>query len=144
VSATQGLTTSFKVEILNGYHAFSSAYRTADSFYIALYTPAATLNASTTVYSTVGEAFGGSYLPGGQILVPTAPQSSGTGTVAYLSFAPVNWTGSISANCALIYNASQGNRSVCVLNFGGTKTSNTLFPIVFPTNDANNAVVRVV
>jgi len=141
VSVVQTVTTSFKVEILNGYHAFSASYRPADTFNIALYSTVVTLDSTVTAYSPVGEASGGSYVPGGQIIAPIAPLASGT--TACLSFNPVSWAGVITANSALIYNSSQGGRSVCVLNFGANKTSATNFSITFPTDDQNNAVVRI-
>lgn len=141
---TQGQCGSFRAELLNGYHAFSSAYRPADTFKIALYTSVADLNpATTTVYTTVGEVSGAGYVAGGKVLAPTAPAY--VGTTAYLSFADVVWTtASFTANGALIYNASQGNRAVCILAFGGDKTpvSNT-FTVVFPVNDATNSVLRL-
>ena len=141
MAVLQTQTTSFKVELLNGYHAFSSAYRAADTFKIALYTSGASLGAATTVYSATNEASGGSYSAGGAVLVPLAPLASGTS--ACLSFATVSWTGVITANSALIYNSTQGNRSVCVLNFGANKTSANSFVITFPVQDQYNAVIRI-
>jgi len=141
---TQGQCGSFRAELLNGYHAFSSAYRPADTFKIALYTSVADLNpATTTVYTTVGEVSGAGYVAGGKVLAPTAPAN--VGTVAYLSFANVVWTtASFTANGALIYNASQGNRAVCILAFGGDKTPvGSTFTVVFPVNDATNSVLRL-
>jgi hypothetical protein len=139
----QGTCGSFKAEVWNGYHAFSSAFRTADTFRIALYTSAASLDPSTTtVYTTVGEASGTGYSAGGIILVPTAPANSGV--AAYLSFANASWTGaSFTANGALIYNATQGNRAVCILAFGGDKTPTSgTFTVQFPVNGATTSVIR--
>lgn len=141
MSIVQTITTSFKVELLSGYHAFSSAYRAADTFNVALYTSAITLDSTTTAYSSTGEASGGNYVAGGQILVPTTPLASGT--TACQSFANVSWLGAITANSALIYNVTQNKRSVCVLNFGASKSSVVNFTIMFPTDDQNNAVVRI-
>lgn len=140
---TQGTCGSFKAEVWNGYHAFSSAYRAADTFKIALYSSAASLDPSTTtVYTTTGEITGTGYSAGGKVLVPTAPASSGT--VAYLSFANISWTGaSFTANGALIYNASQGNRAVCILAFGGDKTPTAgTFTVQFPVNGSTTSVIR--
>jgi hypothetical protein len=138
----QTLCSSFKVELLEGYHAFSSAYRAADTFYIALYTSAATLGATTTAYTSSNEATGGNYVAGGQVLVPTVPLISGT--TACLNFGNVQWTGSITANSALIYNVSQDNRAVCVLNFGSNKTSTLLFNVTFPpVDDQYQALIRI-
>lgn len=224
MSVNQTLTSSFKLELLSGYHAFSSDYRTADTFKLALYNSPSVLDATTTRYLSIiihttsgvvvgglaqlffsvrstpipvgssivvagvvctgfnplvmngtftvlsstnnsvtyalpgvnsvtvltngtitlpdsSEASGGNYAPGGQILSVITPVLSET--VACVSFSPVTWTGSITANSALIYNYSQANRSVCVLNFGSIKTSANSFVITFPTNDKNNAVVRI-
>jgi hypothetical protein len=140
---TQGQCGSFRTELLNGYHAFSSAYRTADTFKIALYTSAANLNPSTTtVYSIAGEVSGTGYTAGGVILTPTTPAYSGT--TAYLSFADVSWTpASFTANGALIYNASQGNRAVCILAFGSNKTvTGNTFTVQFPINGSTTSILR--
>ena len=140
---SQGTCGSFKAEVWNGYHAFSSAYRAADTFRIALYTSAADLNpATTTVYTTAGEVVGTGYSAGGIILTPTAPANSGV--VAYLSFNNVSWTGAnFTANGALIYNATQGNRAVCILEFGGDKTPTAgTFTVQFPVNGPTTSVIR--
>ena len=138
MSIMQGATTSFKVQLLDGVHNFLT-----DTFKIALYTGNASLDASTTVYSTSNEVTGTGYTAGGKTLTPTTPTSSGT--VAYVSFANVSWTSaSFTARAALIYNATQGNKSVAVLDFGSDKTvSNSTFTITFPVADASNAIVRI-
>ena len=140
---TQGQCGSFRAELLNGYHAFSSAYRAADTFKIALYTESVTLDPSTTtIYTALNEVSGAGYTAGGLILVPTAPASSGT--TAYESFADAVWTGaSFTANGALIYNSTQGNRAVAILAFGGNKTpvANT-FTVQFPVNGSTTSVLR--
>jgi hypothetical protein len=143
VSILQGQTTSFKQELLNGYHAFSSAFRAADTFKIALYTSAASLSYATTVYSATNEITGTGYSAGGIALTPIAPASSGT--IAYLSFNNAAWpAATFTANGALIYNSTQGNRSVFVLAFGNDKTTtNQTFTIVFPANGATTSVVRI-
>ena len=139
----QGQCTSFKQELFNGYHAFSSAFRAADTFMIALYTSAASLSYATTVYSATNEIAGTGYSAGGVVLTPTAPASSGM--VAYLSFDDVSWPAStITANGALIYNSTQGNRAVFVLAFGNDKTTvNQTLLIAFPTNGSTTSVVRI-
>ena len=138
MSILQTATTSFKVQILEGVHNFTS-----DTFKIALYTGSASLGADTTVYTTTGETSGTGYTAGGETLTPTTPTSSGT--TAYVSFANVSWTSaSFTARAALIYNATQGNKSVAVLDFGSDKTvSGSTFTITFPTADASNAIVRI-
>lgn len=144
---SQALATSFKVEMLNGLHAFGTsvirASTTADVFKIALYTSAATLGAATTAYSATNEVVGSGYTAGGNTLTNVAPTASGT--TALLDFADTTWAAaSITANGALIYNSTQGNRAVAVLAFGGDKTSTGgSFTIQFPVADASNAIIRI-
>lgn len=144
---TQALCTSAKVEFLNGIHAFGTsvvrAATTPDTFKIALYTSAATLSAATTAYSVTNEASGTGYTAGGHTLTTVAPTSSGT--TAYLDFNDTTWTAAtITANGALIYNSTQGNKAVAVLAFGGDKTSTAGdFTVIFPTADAANAIIRI-
>lgn len=147
MAITQTATTSFKVELLQDVHNFGPT--SPDTFKIALYTEAATLGASTTVYTSSGEVVGTGYTATGQTLTITTSPTSGTNssnvTVAYVSFADVTWTNAtFTARGALIYNSSQGNKSVAVLNFGSDKTvNNDTFQILFPTPDANSAIVRI-
>jgi hypothetical protein len=148
MAITQAMTTSFKVEILDGIHAFGTtvvrAATTADTFKIALYTSSATLGATTTAYSATNEVSGTGYTAGGNTLtISTAPTSSGT--TAFLDFDDTTWsTATITANGALIYNSTQSNKAVAVLAFGGDKTSTAgNFTIQFPTADASNAIIRI-
>lgn len=147
MAITQAMCTSFKVELLNGIHAFGTtvarAGTTADTFYLALYTSSATLDATTTAYSATNETSGTGYSAGGQALTTVAPTSSGT--TAYLDFDDETWTtASITARGALIYNNTQSNKAVAVLDFGADKTSTAGdFTVVFPTADASNAIIRI-
>jgi hypothetical protein len=148
MAISQAMVTSFKVEILNGIHAFGTsvvrAATTPDTFKIALYTSAATLGATTTAYTTSGEvASTGNYSAGGNTLTTIAPTSSGT--TAFLDFNDTTWSAAtITANGALIYNSTQSNKAVAVLAFGGDKTSTDGdFTIIFPTADASNAIIRI-
>ena len=147
MAITQAMCTSFKVEILNGIHAFGTsvvrAATTADTFKIALYTSAADLSAATTAYSTTNEVSGTNYSAGGNTLTTVAPTSSGT--TAFLDFADTTWSAStITANGCLIYNDTQSDKAVAVLAFGGDKTSTAGdFTIQFPTADATNAIIRI-
>lgn len=144
---SQALATSFKVEILNGLHAFGTsvirANTNADVFKIALYTSSATLGAGTTAYSATNEVVGAGYTAAGNTLTNIAPTASGT--TAILDFADTTWSAaSITANGALIYNSTQSNRAVAVLAFGGDKTSTGgSFTIQFPVADASNAIIRI-
>ena len=115
-----------------------------DTFRLALYTNTATLDATTTAYTTVGEASGGNYVAGGQIVTATiSSQTTSTGSTTYINFSSPAWTGAITARAALIYKAGD-NGAVCVLDFGEDKivTGNNL-TITFPTNDASSAIIRI-
>ena len=139
MAITQAMCTSFKVDLLDAEHDFG-----ADTFKIALFTSSATLDASTTAYSVTNETSGTGYTAGGNTLtVSTTPTSSGT--TAYISFASTTWsTASITARGALIYNSTNANKAVAVLDFGADKTSTAGdFTINFPTADASNAIIRI-
>ena len=147
MAISQTATTSFKVELLQAVHNFGPT--SPNTFYIALYTSAATIGPSTTAYTTSGEVSGTGYVAGGQALtISTSPtygtNSSGT-TTAYISFATVTWpNASFTVRGALIYNVTQGNKSVAVLDFGSDKILNDdTLQVIFPTPDANSAIVRI-
>jgi len=144
------MTTSFKLQLLSGIHAIATtvvrAATTADTFKIALYTSSATLDATTTVYSATNETTnttGTAYVAGGNTL--TSAVTSSSGTTAFADFADSSWsTASFTARGALIYNSTQGNKSVVVLDFGSDKTASAgTFTIIFPTADASNAIIRI-
>ena len=147
MAITQAMATSFKVQMLNGIHAFGTSVArgatTADTFKIALYTSSATLDATTTAYAVTNETSGTGYTAGGNTLTTVAPTSSGT--TAFLDFNDTTWaTATITANGALIYNSTQGDKAVAVLAFGGDKTSTAGdFTIIFPAADASNAIIRI-
>jgi hypothetical protein len=108
---------------------------------IALYTASADLNENTTVYSSINEVPAtGTYTLGGAQLTPITVSSSGY--TAYVGFPNVSWTGAITARCALIYNVTQGNKSIAVLDFGSDKTSTTTFTITMPTNGPTTSLIR--
>jgi hypothetical protein len=136
MSIVQTQTTSFKAQLYQGIHDL-----TTDSIKIALYTANADLNADTTVYSATNEvAATGTYVAGGAVLTPITVSSSGY--TAYVGFPNISWTGAITARCALIYNATQGNKSIAVLDFGSDKTSTTTFTITMPANTSTAALIR--
>jgi hypothetical protein len=115
-----------------------------DTFYLALYTNAATLNQTTTEYSATDEASGGNYTAGGQVV--TATVSSATtpsGSVVYVNFSSPAWTGQITARGALIYKAG-ANGAICVLDFGNDKTSSSTFTVQMPANTSSSALIRLV
>jgi len=137
----QTLTTSFKVELAQGLHNFTAS--TGDVFKMALYTANADLGASTTAYTAAGESSGINYTAGGIALTNITPTFQGT--TAYWTFDTATFTNvTLTTNGALIYNSTNGNRSVAVLNFGVniTKSGQNLV-ITFPAADATNAVLRI-
>jgi len=150
VALSQTLATSFKVEILDGIHNFGTgvirATTAADTFKIALYTSLASLDASTTVYTTTAETTGTGYTAGGNTLVISqVPTSTLNETVAWLNFENSSWANAtFSAAGALIYNSTQGNKAVAVLDFGGTKTAtNQTFTVTFTASTSSAAIIRI-
>lgn len=143
MAITQAMCTSFKQALLDGEMDFSSD--TAQTFKIALFTSAATLDATTTAYSTTNEVTGTGYTAGGNTLtISVNPTTSGT--TAYLDFADTTWAAAtITARGALIYKADGvTNPAIAVLDFGSDKTSTAGdFTIQFPTADASNAILRL-
>ena len=136
MSIIQTQTTSFKAQLYQGIHDL-----TTDVIKIALYTANANLNEDTTVYSSTDEvANTGTYSAGGAQLTPITVNTSGY--TAYVGFPNISWTGAITARCALIYNSTQGNKSVAVLDFGSDKTSVGTFTITMPANTATAALIR--
>jgi len=135
MSIVQTQTTSFKKELYTAVHNLST-----DTIYIALYTGNANLTEATTVYSATNEVSGTGYTAGGQAM--TGVQISSSGYVAYVNWSNVSWTAALTARCALIYNVTQGNKSIAVLDFGADKTSTTTFTITMPANTSTTALIR--
>jgi hypothetical protein len=134
MSILQTQTTSFKTELYTGVHNLST-----NTLKIALYTASADLNESTTVYSATNEVTGTGYVAGGVVLTGVTINSSGF--TAYVSFSNVTFNAAVTARCALIYNVTQGNKSIFVLDFGADKTSAN-FTITWPANTATAAIIR--
>jgi hypothetical protein len=150
MAVQQTATTSFKVELLQAIHNFGPV--SPDTFKVALYTAAANIGPATTSYTSVGEvsSSGTGYTTTGEVLIISVYPTYGTNSVnvptAYVSFANASWpNATFTCRGALIYNDTvAGKPSVAVLDFGSDKTvSNDTFTIVFPTPDANNAIVRI-
>jgi hypothetical protein len=135
--------TSFKVELMRAVHNFTAS--TGNTFKLALYDNSASFTAATTAYTATNEVpNSGSYTAGGGTLTNITPTS--TGTTAFTDFADLSFTSAtITAFGALIYNdTAAGDPTVCVLDFGGAKTSTAgTFTIIFPTADATNAIIRI-
>jgi len=151
MAISQTATTSFKVQLLQAVHNFGPT--SPNTFKVALFTAAANLSAATTAYTVgmTGEvASGGGYTTGGNTLVISTSPTSGNNTAgvptAFISFNNTSWTNAtFTCRGALIYNDSvAGDPSVAVLDFGSDKTvNNDTFQIIFPTPDANSAIVRI-
>jgi hypothetical protein len=150
MAITQAMCTSFKTELLTGTHDFTTS--TGNTFKLALYAissggksgTTATLGATTTAFVTTGEvASSGSYATGGGTLTNVTPTADGT--TAITDFADLSFTtATITARGALIYNDTNSDKAVAVLDFGADKTSTSgTFTIQFPTADASNAIIRI-
>ena len=126
--------------LANGTINFAS-----DTFYLALYTNAATLDQTTTAYTTTGEATGGNYVAGGNVVTATIASEANNagGSTTYVNFSSPAWTGAITARGALIYTPG-ANGAVCVLDFGSDKTSTTSFTVQMPANTSTSALIRLV
>jgi hypothetical protein len=136
---TQTATNAFKTGLMNGAYNFNT-----DAFKIALYTANATLDATTATYTSTNEITGTGYTAGGKSLtVTTTPTTGSSGNVAYISFANVSWSGALTARGALIYDVTNGNKTVCILDFGGDKTSTTTFTVQFPAATNTSAIIRI-
>jgi hypothetical protein len=136
MSIVQTQTTSFKAELYQGIHDL-----TTDVIKIALYNGSANLNEDTTVYTTSNEIVASGYTAGGKTMTGITVNISGY--TAYVGFDNVVWNpGAFTARCALIYNSSQGNKSVAVLDFGSDKTTTSTFTITMPANTASAALIR--
>jgi|TARA_R110000823_G_scaffold314748_1_gene444546 hypothetical protein len=149
MAIAQAMCTSFKKELLQATHNFSTG---GNAFKLALYaeggggrsSTTATLGAASTVYVTTGEvANTGSYTSGGGVLTKVTPTNAGTTGIT--DFADISFTtASITAMGALIYNDTNGDKAVAVLDFGSNKTSTSgTFTVQFPTPDASNAIIRI-
>jgi hypothetical protein len=131
----QTLCTSFKAELYQAVHDLLT-----DTIKIALYTANATLDDSTTVYTTSGEITGAGYAAGGVVM--TGITVSTSGQIAFVGFTNASWSGALTARGALIYNASKSNKAIAVLDFGADKTSVTTFLVTMPANTSTTALIR--
>lgn len=141
MAITQGATNTFKLGMPKGDFDFDT-----NTFKIALYTGAASIGPDTTAYTTDGEVVATGYTAGGETLTvtqtPTIGNQTGNATV-YMSFANVTWTSALTARGAIIYKSGSGNPNVCVLDFGGDKTSTTTFTVQFPAVTSTAAIIRI-
>lgn len=150
---SQAMCTSFKVEILNGHHAFGTSVTrgatTADSFKAALYLATASIGAGTTAYTASGEVSGANYSAGGVDLTGSpdwvAPNSSGTTAFSTptASIVYTNVTLATAFDCVLIYNSTQSNKAVSAHTFGSQTVTAGTFTLTMPTNDASTGLIRL-
>ena len=149
MAITQAMCTSFKAELLQAEHNFKSSG--GNTFKLALYTSSASIDANTTAYTASGEASGTNYSAGGAALtnagVSATPTNASAGT-GFTDFNDLTFSAvTVTARGALIYNTNSTtntNAAVAVLDFGSDKTSTDGdFTIIFPTNDASNAIIRI-
>ncbi len=156
MAITQAMCTSFKAELMLAVHDFRVT--SGDTFKIALYTSAATIDANTTAYTTSNEVTGTGYTAGGNTLsrlgVVTNNETTSTGT-GFTDFSDTVWSGAtITARGALIYNSTPSalsnsgatltNPAVCTLDFGSDKTSTGGdFSIIFPAATNTTAIIRI-
>jgi len=152
---TQSMCTSFLGELMTATHNFGTApiraATTADTFKAALYLASATINASTTVYSSTGEVTGTGYTAGGIVVTaatpPTATNSSATAGVAFftpsasLTYTTVTLTTAFDS--VLIYNSTQGNKAVSVHVFGSQTVTAGTFTLTMPANTTSTALLRL-
>jgi hypothetical protein len=130
---------TLRTGLINGTLNFAT-----DTFYLALYTNLATLNQLTAAYTSDGEASGGNYVAGGQLVTASVNTALGSnGSTIYVNFASPAWTGSITARGALIYKAG-ATGAVCVLDFGNNVTSTGTFTVTMPANTSTAALIRLV
>jgi hypothetical protein len=132
----QTITTSFISDILQGGQNLST-----NTVKMALYTANADLSASTTIYSATDEVSSANYTAGGAICTSVTVNQSGG--IVFVSFNNVSWT-NVSFTCrgALIYNATQSNKSIAILNFGSDKTAGPNFVVILPANTSTTALIR--
>ena len=141
MAITSTLTTSFKKELLEATHNFSASG--GNSFKLALYTSSASLDATTTAYSSSNEASGTNYTATGAALTNIAPTSSGT--TGFTDFSDLTFSNAtVTARGCLIYNDTNSDKAVAAIDFGGDKTSTAGdFTIVFPAAAASTAIIRI-
>ena len=139
MAITQAMCTQFKKDVMLGLHDLDS-----DTIKIALYTSSATLNATTDTYTTSNEvANGNGYTTGGVTLANASVIENGT-SGCFDSDDPEWTSATFTARGALIYNDTDGDRAIAVLDFGGDfSVAGGTFKIIFPAQTASNAIVRI-
>jgi hypothetical protein len=146
---TQAVCNSFKTELLNGIHAFGTTVvrgaTTKDTYKAALFLASATINASTTAYSSTGEVTGTGYSAGGVTVTNANAPALDSSTAHWTPSAAFSWTGMTtgSFDCCEIYNSTQGNKAVAVYTFGATTITAGDFNLNMPTNNGTTGLLRL-
>ena len=146
---TQAMCTSFMQELMTATHNFTTG--TGNSFKAALYLASATVNASTTAYSSTGEVTGTNYTAGGVAVTngtsPASTNTSSTAGVAYwtptASITYTNVTLSTAFDAVLIYNSSASDKAVSVHTFGSQTVTAGTFTLTMPSNTTSTALLRL-
>jgi len=139
MSIVQGQTTSFKYQLYQG-GVFNIP---TDTIKMALYTANANLNLSTTSYTSVNEVVGTGYTAGGQIMTGFSLSYDAINSIAYMNWSNVVWTNvAFTARCALIYDVTASNASICVIDFGSDKYAGPNFTVTMPANSSTTALIR--
>jgi len=146
---TQSMCTSFMSELMTATHNFTTS--TGNTFKAALYLASATVNASTTAYSSTGEVTGTNYTAGGVTVTngtsPTSTNTSSTAGTAYwtptASLTYTNVTLSTAFDAVLIYNSSASNKAVSVHTFGSQTVTAGTFTLTMPSNTTSTALIRL-
>ena len=139
MAITQAMCTQFKRDVMLGLHDLDS-----DNIKIALYTSSASLDSTTTAYTTSNEvASGGGYTTGGETLANASVVVNST-SGCFDSDNPEWTSATFTARGALIYNSTESNLAIAVLDFGGDfSVAGGTFRIIFPAQTANTSIVRI-
>lgn len=146
---TAGICNSFKSEILSGIHALGTtvvrAGTTADTVRAALYATSATINSSTTVYTTTGEVTGTGYTAGGVTVTNATAPTNLSGVGYWTPSASIVYTGVTIGpfDCVLLYNNTQANRAIAAFTFTSTSVTAGTFTLTMPANAATTALLRI-
>lgn len=152
---TQAMASSFKSELMLGYHQLGAATLasrtsltapTKDVVKAALYLATASIGASTTAYSATNEVSGTNYTAGGVTVTNATDPSTSSTTGIWTPSASIVYTTvtlSTAFDCVLLYNSSQGNRAISSHTFGAQTVTAGTFTLTMPVNDASNALIRI-
>lgn len=156
MSNTQAMCSSFKLELMEGYHVFNAnnparSASTADTFNAALYLSTASIDGTTTAYTATGEISGGSspatnYTAGGSAISNTVGAALYGTTATWNPSANLVWTAltaTVPFNAVLIYNASQGGRAVSVHVFGAQTITAGTFTLAVPVPGAGTSLLNL-